>query len=94
MGCEGSGGLSVTCLSAVGTSTLLLVQGLPPVKTFLSNEFQIFSVSVKDFYNFFLLSNVDFKNYVFLFKPQQFSLKVTFPSLFSNPRNVIFMTKA
>lgn len=41
-------------VSALSTSSLL-VQGLPPVKTFLSNEFQIFSVFVKDFHAFFFV---------------------------------------
>lgn len=39
-------------VSAVSTSSLLLVQGLPPVKSFLSNEFQISTVFLKDFYAF------------------------------------------
>lgn len=39
-------------VSALSTSSLL-VQGLPPVRNFLSNEFQIFSVFVKDFHAFF-----------------------------------------
>lgn len=68
-----------------------------------SSTSQNFSVKwISDFFSFckrfscffFFFSNVNVKNYVFLFKHQQFSLKLTFLSLFSNPRNVIFLTKA
>lgn len=86
----GSGRLSITPFHNPFVSTLLPGQGLPPpVKTFLSNKPQIF------FFQIYILSNGNFQeNCLVLFKPQQLSLNLTFPSLFSNPRNMIFHDKA
>lgn len=94
MRCEGSGGFSITHLSLLSAPSLsFLSKVFHQSKRFCQMNLIFFSFC-KSFLCFAFCQMEILRRIVFLFKPQQFSLKLTFPSLFSNPNNVIFMTKA